>query len=157
MQLLSSSHLAVQEERALLLHRLLASRSRGLACRSTSCSSCSRSLAQGGGRGVLCRCGHCFHATCLDREGGLGLSDLGEEVGLLTPALLLILLRYGCVSCANLEEPEVAKEGARRSRKSRGRHRRSWRPGTISSYWAEWTILVVFLKETPSSSLAPSS
>ncbi len=47
---------------------------------SSSCDLCSSHLAYRGGRAVVFRCGHSYHAVpCLSKAGGVAVSDVGEE------------------------------------------------------------------------------
>jgi len=77
-QLLESSKTLIEEEKAVLMKKLVNTKRKGVSNFSLKCNICYKKL--GTERALIFSCHHGFHATCLDNGGGVGLSELGEEV-----------------------------------------------------------------------------
>ena len=77
-QLLESSKTLIEEEKAVLMKKLVATKRRGISNFSLKCNICYNNL--GTERALVFACHHGFHASCLDNGGGVSLSELGEEV-----------------------------------------------------------------------------
>ena len=77
--LLSSSVQLVQSDlHQQVLNRQAESR-RGISSRDLGCDLCRSHLAHQGGHGVVFRCRHKYHLTCLSKAGCVLVTDLGEE------------------------------------------------------------------------------
>ena len=60
------------------MKKLVNTKRKGVSNFSLKCNICYKKL--GTERALIFSCHHGFHATCLDNGGGVGLSELGEEV-----------------------------------------------------------------------------
>merc|ERR1719347_324732 len=80
-QLLESSKLVMEQERASLLAKRVTLGLKGLYSQVRNCTVCGSSLAsQADTQCLVFRCGHSFLSQCLYNAGGLSVSSLGEEV-----------------------------------------------------------------------------
>jgi len=77
-QLLESSKTLIEQEKAVLMKKLVASKRKGISNYSLKCNICYNNL--GTERALVFSCHHGFHASCLDNGGGVRLSEVGEEV-----------------------------------------------------------------------------
>ena len=77
-QLLQSSKSMIEQEKAVLTRKLVSVRRRGVSNFSLKCSICDKKF--GSERILVFPCHHGFHTSCLDNEGGVRLSDVGEEI-----------------------------------------------------------------------------
>ena len=84
-QLIESGIQVLEKEKTDRLRRLVRLRTRAVFSTSLSCSVCGTKLS-GKVRSVVFACRHGFHVECVDRCGGVVLSEAGEEV-------------WSCVSC----------------------------------------------------------
>eukprot|EP00090_Calanus_glacialis_P010435 TRINITY_DN18820_c0_g1_i1.p1 TRINITY_DN18820_c0_g1~~TRINITY_DN18820_c0_g1_i1.p1 ORF type:complete len:1423 (-),score=489.80 TRINITY_DN18820_c0_g1_i1:146-4273(-) len=96
-QLLESSKTLIEEEKAVLMKKLVATKRKGISNFSLKCSICYNSL--GSERALVFSCHHGFHASCLDNGGGVMLSEVGEEV-------------WRCVLCVGAGRRWLAGQGA---------------------------------------------
>eukprot|EP00092_Neocalanus_flemingeri_P016376 GFUD01017725.1.p1 GENE.GFUD01017725.1~~GFUD01017725.1.p1 ORF type:complete len:1407 (-),score=439.03 GFUD01017725.1:187-4407(-) len=97
-QLLESSKILIEQEKAVLLQKLINTKKKGISNFSLKCNICYKSL--GTERALVFSCHHGFHASCLDNGGGVGLSDLGEEL-------------WRCILCVGARRKWVgSKEGS---------------------------------------------
>ena len=77
-QLLESSKTLIEEEKTVLMKKLVATKRRGVSNYSLKCNICYNNF--GTETALVFSCHHGFHASCLDNGGGVMLSEVGEEV-----------------------------------------------------------------------------